>query len=325
MIESPGRFIKPMRWLSNYDPGVPHSIEYPVVPVYRPLMDSASRYPDSAALLIGGATVTFAELRARVEAFAAALCGLGAGIGNRIGVCLANCPEIVISYYGAMRAGAAPVMLSPTLVDRELSHTIADAGFKTLVCQEESWYRLHSVPREGGLETVILAGGQPTATPSVDGPSIHVFDRLVENTDPPPEEPDIDPRADVAVLIYTGGTTGLPKAVELTHYSVVANAMQLGAWVEYGEGDAVLAALPLFHSYGMSAGMNAPLFKGAASVLLRGEGIGELIESVQAARPKVFIGVPATIAALAEHPVSRRPTCRHSNTASWGRLPCRAM
>ncbi len=291
-----------MRWLSSYDPGVPESIEYPSVPVYRPLMDAAARNPGSAALVMGAETVTFGELKARIEAFAAALFELGTGRGDNVGVYLPNCVEIVVSYYGTMRAGASPVMLSPTLVERELVHTIADAGFTTLVCHQEFWHMVQGIPGEAGLEKVILAGRQSTAVPSGGGPAVYHFDTITGGAGPPPDEPDIEPRENVAALIYTGGTTGLPKAVELTHYSVVANAMQLGAWAEYGEGDAVLAALPFFHSYGMSAGMNAPLFKGAASMLLRGEGTGELVESVEAVRPKVFIGVPATVAALVEHP-----------------------
>ncbi len=298
----PSPFAKPRRWLSAYDPGVPESIEYPVVPIYRPLMDVASRHPGKIALLDRGEPVTYRELVARTEALAAALARLGAGKGDHVGIYLPNCPEIVVSYYGVMRAGAYAVMLSPALVEKELAHTIADTGFKTLICHEDFLPGVRGLPAESGLENVIVVADAPPEAADASGPAVHHFDRLLVGCGSPPPEPDIDPLEDVAVLIYTGGTTGLPKAVMLTHYAVVANAIQLGAWVEYGVGDAVLAALPLFHSYGMSAGINAPLFKGATSVLLRGEGPGELVGSIESARPKVLVGVPSTIAALIEHP-----------------------
>lgn len=300
------------RWLPFYDPGVPSSIYYPVVPVYKPVTDAATRNPGGVALYHGGEKTTFAELVSRFEALAAALAGLGVEKGDKVGIYLPNCPEVVVAYYGVMRAGAAAVMLSPALVERELDQAVADAGFKVLVCHEDLRSRIQSTMPAPGLEKIIVTGcgALPDAEqdPELPGPVPHVcsFDELLEQDAGVAPEPEIDPREDICVLIYTGGTTGIPKAVMLTHYAVVANAMQLGAWVEYGEGDAVLAALPLFHSYGMSAGINAPLFNGATTILLRGEGWSELVESIEMGRPKLLIGVPSTIAVLTELPEIER-------------------
>lgn len=101
----PSPFAKPRRWLSAYDPGVPESIEYPVIPIYRPLMDVAARHPGETALLDRSEPVTYKELVWRIEALAAALARLGVGKGGHVGIYLPNCPEIVVSYYGVMRDG----------------------------------------------------------------------------------------------------------------------------------------------------------------------------------------------------------------------------
>ena len=301
----PAPFSRPKRWLASYAPLVPESIEYPDVPVYAPFMKAAAAHPDRPALLQAGGLMTYGELASTVDRFAAALARLGIGEGDRVGIFLPNCPELVVSYYGTMRAGASTVMLSPALVEREMAQTIADAGFRTLVCHEELATRVEGLPPGTRPEKVILVahprgGGRSTGLEAVD------FEELLQGPEEVLPEPDIEPREDTAALIYTGGTTGMPRAVMLSHYAVVANAMQLGCWVEYDEGDAVLAVLPFFHSFGMSAGMNAPLFKGAATVLVRGEGPGELIEAIETLRPRVFVGVPATIAELVEHPGAER-------------------
>ena len=294
------------RWLSAYDPGVPQSIEYPVVPVYKTVLDMAARNPKDVALYFGDATVKFGELASHIEAFASAIAELGVSPGDMVGIYMPNCPEVPIAYYGVMRAGATAVMLSPALVERELAQAIGDAGFKVLICNDAAWRKVSSVQEGADLHAVIATGCgfAPTGKREIlpRGPQVHDFVGLLERGGPALPEPDIDPREDPCVLIYTGGTTGLPKAVVLTHYAVVANAAQLAAWVEFGKGDSVLAALPLFHSYGMSAGINAPLFKGAATVLIGSQGWKELVGAIEKARPKLLIGVPSTLAVLTELP-----------------------
>ncbi len=301
MVE-PGPFSRPRRWLDSYDQRVPHSIDYPDVPVYRPVLDRAAADPGLTALRCGEQESTFGELAGRVERLASALAGLGVGSGSSVGIFLPNVPEIVVSYYAVLRTGARAVMLSPALVERELAHTVEDSGFSVLICAGGTLGAALGLADGSGLETLIVAGGGGRAGDGARGAAVLSFEDLLSAGGPGCVEPEIDPGEDVAVLIYTGGTTGLPKAVMLTHYAVVANAMQLGAWVEYGPGDAVLAALPLFHSFGMSAGMNAPLFKGASSVLVRGEGPEELVAGIASGRPKVLVGVPSTIASLVEQP-----------------------
>jgi len=291
------------RWLSAYDSGVPASINYPEVPVHQPFFEAAARNPNAAAVIDRDLILSYADLAARVTSFSRALAELGVGKGTNIGILLPNLPELIVAYYGVLATGATAVMLNPALVAREFEQMVADAGFETLVTLDELKETIMNARERCGLETVIVVrcprgagGGDP-----IPAPDTIPFEALVEQGGPQFEPPAVDAREDVALLIYTGGTTGLPKAVMLTHYAVVANALQLGSWVDLHEGFPAMAALPLFHSYGMSTGINAPLFHGAATVLARGDGPAELVENIERHGVRLLVGVPSTVEGLVNH------------------------
>ncbi len=287
------------RWLSAYDPGVPASIDYPVVAAHRPFFEAARLFPDSVALIDRACPITYSELSSHVGSFSRALRRIGVAKGSSVGIALPNIPEMVVTYYSTLATGAAAVMMSPSLVAREFEQMAADVGLDALVCCEEFLPTLRDGPTEAGLETLIVVRtGDGTG---IDPSRALAFDALIGDGGPPFDPPDIDPGRDVAVLIFTGGTTGFPKAVMLTHYALVANALQLGSWVNLHEGYTATAALPLFHSYGMSTGMNAALFHGATSVLVRGEGPEELVESIARHGVRLLVGVPSTIQGIVEY------------------------
>ncbi|MHB8895409.1 MAG: AMP-binding protein [Candidatus Geothermincolia bacterium] len=288
------------RWLSSYDPDVPESIEYPIVPVHQPMLDSARLFPNVPAIIDRGCPITYSELASQVGAFSRALARVGVSRGSRVGIFLPNVPEMVVSYYSTLATGAAAVLLSPRLVAREFEQMVSDAGFDVLVCFDEFLPTVKEMRGGTGIETVIVVRTEGMS--AVHGEGTFAFDKMIGDGGPAYDPPDIDPVEDVAVMIYTGGTTGLPKAVMLTHYAVVANAMQLGAWVGLHEGYPAIAALPLFHSYGMSTGMNAALFHGASSVLVRGEGAGEIVDSIARDKVRLLVGVPSTIEGIVNHP-----------------------
>lgn len=306
------------RWLTSYDPGVPHSLEYPEVPLYSAFLERAGEHPDAEALVFGDSRRTYGSLAGEVRDFAAGLNAYApARKGDRVGIFLPNCPEMVVAYYGVLMTGASAVMLSPELVERELADMVAGTAVRTLVCPDEYLPRLATAVREAGLERAVVTprgdrqtGGIPaSSTPSVPGLETVSFSSLVQAGAAEPAAPGMapdgaatDPREDVAVLIYTGGTTGMPKAVMLTHFALVANATQLASWVSLGPGDVALAVLPMYHSYGMSTGMNAPLLAGSSVVVLPDGEPGAMLEAIERERPTLLVGVPAMFAALVDHP-----------------------
>jgi len=308
------------RWLEFYDLGVPETIEYPELPVYQPFEESAITNADSRALLFMGKAISYNELYQEVESLAHAFRRLGLSEGDRVGLFLPNCPQIIISYFAALKCGCTVVMLSPLSVERELEHIIKDSGLKTIVCLDLFWPRVENVWEKMGLERVIVTSikeylpfpkslffplvlrrkGQHVKVP--DRPPILWFKDLLTESDPPFEPPRIDPRKDVAVIIYTGGTTGVPKGVMLTHFAVLANTMQLRSWITFKEDDLFLGVLPIFHGFGMSLVMNTTLFEGGTSLLIPRFEPGDLLKSIQKYRPTLFAGVPTMYIGLLNHP-----------------------
>lgn len=316
------------QWLSSYDPGVPASIDYPLVPVHRPFLEIARCHPEIPAIIYRDTPITYSALASRVTAFARALAAEGIGTDTRVGVFLPNVPEMFVSYYAVLATGATVVMLNPVLVDREFAHMASDAGFETLIAARDLIPPLADALPDSSVTRIIAVdieapGGSIAANDLIDLPGIPVVDlqsmegsasraadiadsRASERNASPSNDdlptPDLDPRRDTAVMIYTGGTTGLPKAVELTHYAVVANALQLGAWVGLTPGYPAIAALPFFHSYGMSTGMNAAMYHGVTSIIPSGENAPGLVDAIERHRARLLVGVPSTIEGIVEVP-----------------------
>ena len=284
-------------WLAHYDEGVPASIEYPEVPAYRPFLDAAATYPDSTAVIHPAGNLTYRELESSSSALAASLRREGAA-GDPVGIFLPNRPEIVISFLATLMSGTRAVMLNPLLAEPELEQMVADTGLKTLIATPELWERCSEVAGGSGIRLAVIAGESTAISGDV---RLLGFDEAVD-AGGRPDLVEVDPRRDVAVLIYTGGTTGIPKAVELTHYALVANAAQMAAWVGIEPGRINLAALPLYHSFGLSTGLNASLFNGATVVLAEGNDTDGLIDAIEEHRPSLFVGVPSIFDAIVEHP-----------------------
>ena len=307
-------------WLNSYDPDVPESIEYPEVPVYQPFEESVGENADSCALLFMGKEISYNELHQEAESLARAFRRLGLGQGDRVGLFLPNCPQMIISYFAALKCGCTVVMLSPLSVERELEHIIEDSGLTTIVCLDLFWPRVENVWENVGLERAVVTSikeylpfpksllfplilrkkGQHVRVP--DRPHVLWLKNLLTESDPPFDPPEINPRRDVAVIIYTGGTTGVPKGVMLTHFAVVANTMQLRSWITFKEDDVFLGVLPIFHGFGMSLVMNTTLFEGGTSLLIPRFEPGDLLKSIQKYRPTLFAGVPTMYIGLLNHP-----------------------
>jgi long-chain acyl-CoA synthetase len=240
--------------------------------------------------------------------------------GDRVGLFLPNCPQMVIGYYAALRCGCTVVMISPLSVERELEHIINDSGLKTVICLDLFWPRVENVWEKAGLKRVIVTSvkeylpfpknllfplvlrkkGQYVKIP--DRPNLLWFKDLLTESDPPFGVPGVDPRRDVAVIIYTGGTTGVPKGVMLTHFAVIANTMQLGSWITFDDGDILLGVLPIFHGFGMSLVMNTTLLEGGTALLIPRFEPGELLKDIEKYRPTLFAGVPTMYIGLLNHP-----------------------
>ena len=302
-------------WAAQYDSGVPLSLSYPEVPLHQVLSQTAARFPDRPAILFYGRVIRYSELDALVSRFAQALSRQGVGKGSVVGIMLPNLPQTVIAFYGSLRAGATVTMINPLYVEPEIRHQVTDSGCETLLVFDQFYPRVEPLLRQGSLKRVIVAGvadylpwlkrllyplkarreGQRVRPPA--HPAVHAFRPLLEVPPEPPAVPVVPD--DTALLQYTGGTTGVPKGVVLTHRNLVSNTLQCRQWCVLSEGaEVVLGVLPFFHVYGMSVCMNLALSMGSSLVLLPRFQIKDVLQAIVRERVTLFPGIPAMYAAI---------------------------
>jgi long-chain acyl-CoA synthetase len=310
-------------WHQHYDSSVPHSIDYPPIPVHQFLNDTAAKYPDNPALIFFDHKLTYRQLNALADKFAAGLQRLGVQKGDRVAVYMANCPQSVIAYYAILRAGGIVVPCNPLFVARELEHQLNDSGAKLAVCLSLLYPRVKEARPNTRLEHLVVANIKEYFPPLLkllftlakekkDGhrvdisadPNTHWFQDVLKSAPARPSPVDIAPE-DTAVLMYTGGTTGVPKGAQLTQRNVVANAIQAAYWmVDTVEGqDVIMTALPLTHSYAMTACMNQAVYRGYAQILIPNpREMDRLLGAVNKHRPSMLPGVPTLYMGINNYP-----------------------
>ncbi|TBH20675.1 long-chain-fatty-acid--CoA ligase [Thermus thermamylovorans] len=313
--------IEAKPWLAHYDPGVPAEIEVPHKPLWRFLEESAERFPGNVALEFLGKTLTYAELWDKSRRFAGGLKALGVRPGDRVAIMLPNSPQFVIAFYGALLAGGVGVNVNPLYTPRELRHQLVDSGSETLIILDHLLPRFLEVERETPVKRTVVTGIKdflpfpknllyplkarkdklPLGFPKKEG--FHAFADLLkgEPATPHPADPE-----DLALLQYTGGTTGISKGAMLTHRNLVANVLQIDAWDAsarelLGKG-VMLGALPFFHVYGMTVAMNYGLFSGYKIVLLPRPEIRAIVEAIERHGVTHFPGVPTLYVAFNNFP-----------------------
>jgi long-chain acyl-CoA synthetase len=252
--------------------------------------------------------------------FAAGLVRLGVRPGDRVALHLPNCPQFLIAYYGTLAAGAVVVPFNPLYVEREIAHQLADSGAEVSVTLDVLYPRVAAARSQTSVREIIVTGIQHYFPPLLralyplkarrDGLLVRVprardVHRLAELLDHPAPAPDVhvDPGA-VAVLLYTGGTTGIPKGAMLTHRNLVSNVLQARSWFTQLQpgADTAIAVIPFFHSYGMTSAMNFCVSSGTRLVLLPRFQVEGTLKSIARYRPKVFPGVPTLYTAVINHP-----------------------
>jgi len=312
-------------WLKYYPEGIPAEIDIPEKSLPQVFDEAVEKWRDKTAVIFYGRKITYSELRDHVDRFAAALFDLGVKKGDKVALYLLNCPQFIIAYFAALKVGATLTPISPVYVSREVKHQIEDSEAKVIVCQDLLY---DCVEKAGvGLRTVILTGiGEylpalkkfmaKTVVRSVykkmEVPSTKIFERegfyqfqsLIKKYPPDPPKIQIDPREDLAVLPYTGGTTGLPKGAMLTHYNLVANEAQGQAFwsrvLEEGK-EVVIAYLPFYHIYGQVVVMLGGLVRGYTLVLFTTPDVDDILGAIESHRATAFYSVPTLYDVLKDH------------------------
>jgi long-chain acyl-CoA synthetase len=311
-------------WLKYYPEGVPETVDIPNVSVPDLFNQVTEKYGKKTVLIFYGKEISYTKLRELVDRFATALADLGVKKGDTVALYLLNCPQYVIAYFAALRIGAKVTPISPVYTSHEIKHQLQDSDATTMVCQDILY---DNVEKTGvALKHVILTSileylptlkkvlgkgmlGKDYAELQVPTPEHRAqtglldFQELIKKYPPQPPQVAIDPKSDIAILPYTGGTTGLPKAAVLNHFNMVALQAQAKAfWPILEEGkELVMAFLPFFHIYGQVVVMLNSLCRGYTMVLFTTPDIDDILSGMERYKASTFNGVPTMFEYLKEY------------------------
>jgi long-chain acyl-CoA synthetase len=312
-------------WFRSWPKNVPKNVAYPRVPLCEILTASANKHPNQIALVYFDAKITYQELEFLTNKFANALIKLGVKKGVRVALFLPNIPPYIIAFYGALKAGATVTPINSMYKEHEAEYQLRDSGAGIVVALDLFYPIISNILNRTKLKTVIIArikDYMPKAVSALGSlfrkiPShkieckstVFYFKDLLDKADVSAPEIDINPAEDIAVLQYTGGTTGTAKGAMLTHLNLVSNTLMCAAWIGEHHKPSYLSILPLFHIYGMTTGLNAPLHVGAQVVLFPTFSPKQVLGAIKKYRITVFCGVPTLYAKLLSQPDLKKSDC----------------
>jgi long-chain acyl-CoA synthetase len=309
-------------WLENYDEGVPKTIDYPDVSSFYFLEESAKKYPDKPCTIFKGAKISYREMNDITDRFAAGLASLGIKKGDRVGIFIPNTPQFLMAYIAILKIGGIVVATNPLYSPREIKHQANDSGLEVMVVMSNFYNRIKEVQPETKIKKLIVTNIKETLPPVTaflftllkekkGGFRIELADGDVWMQDlidrfEPGDRPDVEVGPDDDALFqYSGGTTGTPKAAIALHRNLVANTLQIRSWMtSCVEGqEVVLMSIPLYHVYGLVAGMNFALKAGASLVMIPdARDIKDTLDNLQKYKATIFPAVPSLYNAINNWP-----------------------
>jgi long-chain acyl-CoA synthetase len=307
-------------WLKHYQAGVPASVEVPLKSVTQLFDEATERAPERTAVVFYGRSITYRELREATDRFACALADLGVEKGDRVALYLVNSPQFIIAYFAALKCGATVTPISPVYTSHEVRYQLADSGARAVVCQDVLYDK---VAKSGAAPALVIVTNVSEYLPALKRlfsgktaiPSkAHRLQDLLKRYPAQPPKVVIDPKTDLAALPYTGGTTGNPKGVMLTHYNLVAalvGAQAAFPGFEPGK-EVILAFLPFFHIYGQAVIMLNGLCQGNLLVLFTNPDTEAILTAMERHQATVFYGVPTLYEYLKDH--------KDTGKVDWRRL-----
>jgi long-chain acyl-CoA synthetase len=309
-------------WLEFYEPHVPEHIEYPQKTLIEAMEETTQKFSDHTATIYKNRKVTYGEQLEAINRFAAALQKLGVKKGDRVAIHLPNMPQFVIAYYAILKIGGIVVPCNPVYTAREMKHQLSDSGAETIITLSAFYPTIKQIRNETNLRRVIVAKVKTYFPPFLrllftllrEKKSGHVvdisgddntfwFSDLIAGAPQKPEPVEVT-WDDLAVLMYTGGTTGVSKGAQLTHKNIFVNAYQVVVWVNALDKQyTMLTSLPLYHSYAMTCCMNVGTITGGTSILVPDpRDLDDVLKTIQAHRPDFYPGVPALYVSINNHP-----------------------
>ena len=320
-------------WLASYDSGAPATLEIPEESLPVAFSKVSAQFPEKAAIVFYGRQLSYRELKQQVDIMATSLAGMGIGKGDVVALYVLNSPQYVIAYLAALATGAAVTPVSPVFTSHELKYQLLDSGAKAILCQDILYDNLAKTGLK--LDHIIVTGVDEylpavrkllgktmlkkfalemnLPTPSIPKEkNIYWFQDLLKPTKAAELAVQIDPLRDLASISYSGGTTGPPKGVMLSHSQLLATAMQVRAFYpSFGFGEEVFPAyLPLYHAYGQLVVMIGGLLQGATLIVFTTPAIDDILDAIERYKVTIFFGVPTLYEFLKEYDKTSRVNWR---------------
>jgi long-chain acyl-CoA synthetase len=299
-------------WLDHYDYWVPAHTNYPRRPLYEILRRAAAEGRDLPATTFLGADLTFGDVKDQADRLATALARRGIAKGDRVGIMLPNCPPYVIGVFAVLRLGAIVVNVNPSFTPPEIEFIVRDSGLKALLTLDRLAPTAAAFRSTTSLDLVVVTSlaeySSEAAPPAPSSGALRLAELIAGTTEVDLPRVPIDPDDDVAVLQYTGGTTGVPKAAMLTHRNIFANTIQTELWhhrsSERGR-ERFLLVIPYFHIYGLTVGLMRGVWQGARQILIPKYDVEVVLAALRDYQPTYFPAVPTIYVSLLNHPRMR--------------------
>ncbi|SDN76572.1 long-chain acyl-CoA synthetase [Paenibacillus sp. yr247] len=308
-------------WLRHYSQEVAPTYEYPKQNLARLLVDSAEKFPDRPSMYFLGKTLRYQEVLDASYRFANVLRELGVSPGDRVSIMLPNCPQTIIAYFGTLMMGGIVVMTNPLYMERELVHQLSDSGATVIVTLDLLFDRVQKSKGKTPIRHVIVTsikdylpfpknvlypikmkkdGAKLDVT---YGDGVYAFKKLLRAASGAPVCVDVNADEDIALLQYTGGTTGISKGVMLTHTNLIANTYQTSNWcyrIRIGE-ERFLGAIPCFHVFGLTVLLNQSMLRAGMLILIPKFDINLILDTINTMKPTIFPGAPTMYIAIINH------------------------
>lgn len=310
-------------WLDLYPREIAKTLQYDKIPIQEFLTRSATKFPDKTAMHFLGKDIPYKEFHESALKFANYLQYVGIEKGDRVAIMLPNCPQSAIAYFGILYAGAIVVQTNPLYTERELAYQLVDSSAKAIISLDILFPRISKILKETELEHVIITGIKdylpfpknlvyPFIQKKEHGVNVkvehrgmnHLFTEIMKIAKPDPIRYEFNYEEDLALLQYTGGTTGFPKGVMLTHSNLISNVRMCDEWLykcKVGE-ETVMGILPFFHVYGMTTVLVLSAMLGNKMVLIPKFDFETALKAIDKQKPTLFPGAPTIYIGLLNHP-----------------------
>jgi long-chain acyl-CoA synthetase len=316
-------------WLRYYSPDVPADVEIPVKSVNEIFDEVTQKWKHKTAIIFYGNEISYQELREKVDRFATGLYHMGIKKGDRVGLLLLNSPEYIIAFYALIKIGAIITPISPAYVSSEIKHQLDDSGTEHIICQDILYEGVkktelrfknviltniaESLPRIKKMmgQSILKGVYQKMAVPSpkiFEQEGVHQFQGVIKKYPPHPPRIEMNVKEDIILLPYTGGTTGLPKGVLISHYNVIAAFTQYKAFypaLEDGR-EVIIGMMPFYHAGGQFIIVLSAILSGYTSVILTTPNPDDILSSIIMHKVTVLPGTPALFEILKDYEKAHR-------------------